>query len=154
MSFLMRVKSIPGNAKFLDVNHRRPGLVSHAVEVGEELGGAYLGARLNTQYGERAKWRGTEITYIAGMGGKIAAVLADLMGYGHGWTPHVNSVSMGLLAAHVAAIGANHGLRASGRSLPAATKVSGTMLGAIPPAPEPGKWLTEDEVDRLAQMRG
>lgn len=145
------LSKVTHGVKSVDVRHKG-GLVGHLFDTGETLGGAYLAARLNTQYGDRAKYRDVEITYIAGLAGKAVAVVADIFG----WrmvaplVPHLNSTAMGLLSAHLAAKGASDGL--ASRSIPGAgTKKQ--IVGHISQA-APGKWLDNSEISRLAHMHG
>lgn len=153
MGFLDRFTSDVSN---LDVRHDH-GLASHAIETGEYLGFSYLAGRVNTQYGERAKWRGHDITYVAGIVGKIAAVAGDVMGFGDGWSHHANTAANALLGAHFVAKGAEDGLAAASppaqKALPAAPAAKKTTaLGAIPPAPQPGKYLDLNKVAAIAAM--
>lgn len=146
MSFLTKVQH---GARSLDVRHGH-GFFSHATETAEVLGTAYLAGRLNTQYGDKLKWKGHDMTYVGGLVLKIGAVLADILGWRVPGLHHVNSVAMGALAAHVTAMGAEHGHAKMPLPLPA-PKAS---LGAIPPAPGPGKWLDMSQVSQLANMHG
>lgn len=163
MSFLSRIKS---NAPHLDVRHDR-GLLNHGIETAEYVGFSYLAGRINTQYGARAKWKGHDATYIAGLASKVAVVAADIFGFGDGWSHHANTASNALLGAHFVAMGAEHGLKAANapaptaqRSLPPAsgsaalpsTAAKTTALGAIPQAPQPGKFLDLDKVAAIAAM--
>ncbi len=156
MGFLDRFTT---DVSHLDVRHDH-GLMSHAVETGEYLGFSYLAGRVNTQYGERAKWRGHDLTYVAGVAGKALAVAADVFGFGDGWSHHANTASNALLGAHFCAKGAEDGLAAASPSkqiaaasapaIPAGKKT--TALGAIPPAPQPGKFLDLNKVAAIAAM--
>ena len=149
--FLSRVTS---GAKSLDVNHHT-GIVSHAIETGEYLGASYLAARINTQFGEKAKIRGVEATLVAGLVGKIVALGADIMGYGGSWTPHVNTVSTAMIAVHAAQLGAKHGLEAASKKAGApALPPKQTVSGELPPAPTPGRFLDLGRVGRIAEMHG
>ena len=157
MGFLDRVSQ---RAPYLDVSHGL-GLKSHLVETGEYLGFSYLAGRVNTQYGERAEWRGHDLTYIAGLAGKVAAVAADIFGFGDGWSHHANTASNALLGAHFVAKGAEDGIAAAkksgqlaGKSTPAMEKVKGTALGAIPPAPQPGRFLDLERCAAISSMNG
>lgn len=144
------LSKVTHGVKTVDVRHRG-GLMGHLFDTGETLGGAYLAARVNTQYGDRAKYRDLEVTYIAGLAGKALAVVADIFGFLPGIAPHLNSTSMGLLAAHLAAKGASDGLGA--RSLSGPVGKTKTLVGHIPQA-SPGKWLDNSEISRLAHMHG
>lgn len=158
MGFLDRLTQ---GAPHLDVRHDG-GLTSHLVETGEYLGVSYFAGRVNTQYGEKAKWRGHDLTFVGGLLGKAAVVAADVFGFGDGWSHHVNTASMALLGAHLVAKGAEDGMAAASAtpktaSLPAAKapaqKLTGTTaLGAIPPAPQPGKFLDLNKVAAIASM--
>ena len=154
-SFLARVKRAPSNLKNLDLRHGK-GFLDHAIDAGEELGATYAAAYVNTRYGDRAKWRGHEITYWGGLLAKIGVVAADVLGFESPALAHVNSVAMGAIGARVAALGAAAGMRASGAAL-SAPSVRGELggdvsLGYIPPAQEPNRWLNQPEIDRLAAM--
>ena len=160
MSFLARVKRVTGNLKNLDLRHGR-GFLDHALDAGENWGATYGAAYVNARYGDRAKWRGLELTYSLGLAAKVGVVLADLMGFEHAALAHVNSVAMGAIGARVAAAGAVAGMRASGAALPAVRGIYGTpalqgdvSVGYIPPAPEPNRWLDGRENDQLANMLG
>ena len=152
MSFLSRVQS---GAKHIDVRHGR-GFWGHTYETGEYLGASYLAARFNTQYPQHAKWRGVQVTYGAGIVGKLLAVLGDVLGWNVPGSAHLNTISNALLGAHLASIGARHGSEA--RALPAprtaALPPRVTGIGAIPPAQEPNRWLDLNAVDRIANMHG
>ena len=161
MSFLDRITQ---NAPNLDTRHDR-GLTSHLVETGEYLGFSYLAGRVNTQYGDKAKWKGHDATYVAGLATKVVAVAADIFGFGDGWSHHANTASNALLGAHFVAKGAEDGMAAASgsskpaKSLPAASSSTSTLpaakttaLGAIPPAPQPGKYLDLDRVSAIASM--
>lgn len=152
MGFLTTVKH---GAQNLDVRHPAKvagwGLLSHAVETVEYLGVSYAAARINTQFGDKAKFRGVEVTYAGGIVFKILAVLADIFGYGVGLAPHVNTISTALIATHLAAKGAQDGMAAKGMPLLPAKQ---TALGAIPPASGPNRFLDLSEVDRVSAMHG
>ena len=150
MGFLTKITH---GAKNVDVRHKS-GWLSHGLDTIENSGGAYLAARVNTQFGERAKFRGVEISYGLGWILKVGAILGDIFGYGDGWAPHANSIGQGLLSAHFASIGARHGLEARASSIPALPPKKETTVGAIPPAQGPGRWLDLDAVNRLADMHG
>lgn len=149
MGFLDKVKS---GAKSLDVRHGS-GFLSHAVEKGEYLSASYLAARINTQLGDKAKFRGVELTYGLGVLGMIGSILADIFGIAVPGLHHISTVSTAMVGTHFAAMGAQHGDAAARKALPAAApKVTG--IGAIPPASGPGKWLDQSQVQALANMHG
>lgn len=154
MGFLTTIKH---GAQNLDTRHPAKvagwGLLSHAVETGEYLGVSYLAARFNTQYGDKAKYRGVEVTYAGGIVFKILAVLADMFGYGGGLVAHVNTISTALIATHLAAKGAQDGMAAKGTPTKQAA-LGTTSLGAIPPAPGPNRFLDLSEVERISAMHG
>lgn len=147
MSFLQKVT---GGVKKVDMTHKG-GVVSHVVEKMEYLGASYLAGRVNTQYGDKAKYRDVEITYGGGLLLMIGSVLAEVLGYGGGWSCHANTIGTALVGTHVASLGAQHGMdaRSSSKALPAKQ----VAVGAIPPAGR-GKFLDLNEVNRLAQMNG
>lgn len=156
------------NPSYIDNVARHP-VRENLVRTGGVVGGAYLAGRINTQYGDRAKWKGMDVTYVAGLAGKAVTMAADWFGLGGGGYAYaaVDSLSTGLLAAHFCAKGAADGLEAakgataapkqlpaassSSTALPAA-KPATTALGAIPPAPEPGKYLDLKRVAAIAAM--
>lgn len=150
MGFLDKVKS---GARSLDVRHHS-GFLSHVVEKGEYLGASYLAARINTQYGDKAKFRGVEMTYGLGVLGMIGSILADIFGVPVPGLAHISTVSTAMVGTHFAAMGAQHGDAAARKTTPvlAAPKVTG--IGAIPPAAGPGKWLDSSQVQALAHMHG
>ncbi len=157
MGFLDRLSQ---SAPHLDVRHDG-GLTSHLVETGEYLGVSYLAGRVNTQYGDKAKWRGHDLTYVGGIVGKGLAVAADVFGFGDGWSHHVNTASMALLGAHFVAKGAEDGMAAASGVPALAGKAAApamaapkktTALGAIPPAPIPGKFLDLNKTAAIASM--
>ena len=157
MGFLDRISQ---GAPNLDVRHGM-GLSSHLVETGEYLGFSYLAGRVNTQYGDRVEWKGHDMTYIAGLATKVVSVAADIFGFGEGWSHHANTASNALLGAHFVAKGAEDGLAAAkksgqtaGKSTSAMEKVKGTALGAIPPAPQPGRFLDLERCAAIASMNG
>ena len=147
MSFLSKVTY---GVKKVDMSHKG-GIVSHVVQKAEYLGASYLAGRVNTQYGDKAKYRDVEITYGGGLLLMIGSVLADVLGYGGGWACHANTVGTALVGVHVASLGAQHGMdaRVSVKALPGKQPV----VGAIPPAGR-GKFLDLNEVNRLAHMNG
>lgn len=173
MSFLARVER---GAGYLNPHHAREEgmyrgpsfvrtLAAHGAETSIYAGSSYLAGRINTQYGARAKWRGHDKTYVAGLLGKSIVVAADLLGMGGGLLNLADTASNALIGAHFVAKGAEDGMRAAGgsapRSLPAAArasaplpaaKVAGTALGAIPPAPQPGRYMDLDKVAAIAAM--
>ena len=157
MSFFDRItQGVPG----IDLRHGG-GLTPHLVETGEYCGFSYLAGRVNTQYDW--KIRGMPATHVAGVVAKVAAVAADIWGFGDGWAHHANTASNPLLGAYFTAKGAEHGIAAKSaqRSLPAASARASlpavpakttTSLGAIPLAPTPGKYLDLDRVAAIAAM--
>ncbi len=150
MGFLDKVKS---GAKSLDVRHGS-GFLSHAVEKGEYLGVSYLAARINTQYGDKVKFRGVEMTYGLGVLGMIGSILADIFNVKVPGLHHISTVSTAMVGTHFAAMGAQHGDAAAQKALPAPVTPKVTGIGAIPPAAGPGKWLDSSQVQALANMHG
>lgn len=153
MAYLSQITS---GIRDVNIRHGGGGVVSTGVELGEYLGGSYLAGRLNAQYPEQLTWRGQKVTYVGGLVGLGIAILADAIGIGGGWTPHVATLSTSFVGAHMASIGAEHGLRARAAAGPVVRSLPGgktTAVGAIPQA-APGKYLDLEKISRVAAMHG
>lgn len=156
--------SSPFRAMSNPLNNPRS-FLGYVVNKGEYIGAAYMAGKINAQYGAKAQYNGVPYTYGAGVVGMVLGFVNDVL-LGDAASPivsHLNNVSTALVATHFAAVGAQTGASLAGKELQLGERgkatrfIAGetqTVLGEIPPAPSPGKYLDLNEINRLAQMHG
>lgn len=141
-------------------------LLGYAVNKVEYVGASYYAGKINAEYGEKAQYNGMPITFLVGIAGMTFGFVNDVL-LGEAASPivsHLHNIGTALFATHWAAKGAQEGARAAGKELQLGEPGKGkkfimgnsgqTMVGEIPPAPSPGKYLDLNEINRLAAMHG